>query len=94
MYTEITIKETGEKVTHYTQQYDIGTYIIINHNPALQGGSTLKERDYHIKLRKTVLKANDLISSGTILSYKGKLPLNEFKTINTNNNDKIRDSKK
>jgi len=78
MYTEITIKKLGKIITHVTKQYQVGTYIIINNDPALQGGSTLKERDYHISLRERVLKGGDYITNGTILDYKGKTPINEF----------------
>ena len=68
------------EVTVLTQQYEIGTYFIINNEPSLQGSSPLKERDYHIKIRKKILNNNDILIDGTILDYKGKLKLNEFKT--------------
>lgn len=83
MFTEITIKETGGVITHVTQQYKVGTYIIINNDPALQGTSAFKERDYHITLRKKVLKGGDLITNGTLLDYKGKVPINEFTVFKT-----------
>jgi len=79
MYTKIQITNTKKIHTFATQQYEVGTYVIIDSNPALQSGVTIKERDYHIKIRRKVLKNKDSIIDGTILDYNGKLLINDFK---------------
>jgi len=85
MFTEIQNKDNSI-TSIVTQQYAVGTYIIINNNPTLQGSSPKKERDYHIYLRRKVLKNKDLIINGTILDYNGKLPLNDFVKCENNIN--------
>jgi len=79
MYTKIQITNTKKIHTFVTKQYEVGTYVIIDNDPALQGGVTIKERDYHIKIRKETLKNKDSIIDGTILDYNGKFPINDFK---------------
>lgn len=77
MYTKIEIN--GTIIEHVTQQYTIGTYIIINNDPSLQGSSQLTEEKYHLQLRKKVIKDKDAkLIGGTILNYTGELPINNF----------------
>lgn len=79
MHTKIRVKETGRIIQHVTQQYEVGTYIIIDNNPRLQGAVTTKETQYHIALRKKVLKSDAVeLSGGTLIDYSGKEPINEF----------------
>ena len=80
MYTEITFPD-GSKETHTTEQYEIGTYLIINNDASRQGSVGVKEPAYHLSLRKKVLKAKDKgvkLTGGSILSYSGKEPVNTF----------------
>lgn len=76
MFTKALIKDKEYNIV--TQQYITSTYIIINNDPQLQDGSRLKERDYHIKIRKKILKNNDKLIDGTIIKYKGKAKINTF----------------
>lgn len=78
MFTKIKNKE-GKELNVVTKQYEIGLYIIINNNPALQGSSLLKEEAYHKRLRIKVIKSGDTLVDGTIIPYKGrKYNINNF----------------
>jgi len=78
MFTKIKTKE-GKEFSIVTQQYVVGTYVIINNNPALQFGVKIPEEKYHLKIRTEALKNGDTLLAGSILTYNGKLPINEFK---------------
>jgi hypothetical protein len=77
MYTTIKC-ETGETFNHVTQQYEIGTYFIVNSNPRYQGYYPGKERDYHIKVRKKAVEHGNDIIAGNYIHYKGKTNINPF----------------
>lgn len=78
MFTKIKTKE-GETLHFNSKQYEIGTYIIINNNPACQLTSSLKEEKFHIKLRIEAIKNSDTLVDGTIIPYKGrKYNINNF----------------
>jgi hypothetical protein len=71
------IKEPdGTETNIVTQEYEVGTYIIINNDPSLQSGSVLKEIPYHIKIRKAALKQGASIISGTYIPGKFKQNIN------------------
>lgn len=42
----------GDETSIVTQQYEIGTYFIINNDSARQGGSHLDEKEFHEMIRK------------------------------------------
>lgn len=75
MFTEITASD-GTITNIVTQEYEVGTYIIVNNNAQLQGGTTLKEIPYHIKLRKKALKRGDKITKGSYIKGKFKQDIN------------------
>lgn len=78
MFTTIKTKE-GKELNFVTQQYELGLYIIVNNDPALQGSSLLKEEIYHKQLRIKAIKAGDTLVDGTIIPYKGrKYNINNF----------------
>lgn len=75
-----TILEIDNKeVSFVTQQYEMGTYFIINNDPSMQGGSKKKEKDYHISIRRKAIKSNINILRGTIFDHNGKIEVNKFK---------------
>ncbi len=76
MYTQIEIDNTIHSFV--TQQYNVGTYIIVDNNPALQSCINKNELNFHIDLRKTALKHKDILVNGTHLDYNGKLLINKF----------------
>ena len=79
MYTNIKTKE-GKESHIVTQHYEIGTYVMINNDPASQFRSHLQEKDFHIKVRKDAIKNGDTIVNGTIIEYKDKVNINPFNT--------------
>jgi len=80
MLTNI-IDSEGRELSFLTQYYStMGTYFIINNNPAMQGGSKLDENKFHVQLRIKTLKSGGTIVSGNVLDYKGKYEINKFKT--------------
>lgn len=76
MYTIIkTRQKEDEKSTtieFVTQQYETGTYLIINKDPSQQTVLETKEKDFHIDVRRTAIEENDMIIAGTILTGKMK----------------------
>lgn len=78
MFTKIYNNKTNKEISIVTQQYEIGTYIIINNDPMLQGTTILKEEQYHKKIRISAIKNNDIIISGSILNCKSKYKINNF----------------
>jgi len=68
MFTVLKTKN-GDLLNFVTQQYEIGTYIIINNDPSMQGGTLLKEVDYHKKLRRNAIKSGDIIEDGTFILF-------------------------
>jgi hypothetical protein len=79
MFTKILTKE-GEELNFVTQQYSVGTYVIINNDPSKQFGVDMKEDEYHKKLRITCIKGGDTLVGGTELTLKSKFPINKFQT--------------
>lgn len=77
MYTKILTKE-GKELNVVTQQYSVGTYVIINNDPSMQFGVDKKEDEYHKKLRITCIKGGDTLIGGSILDVKSKFPINTF----------------
>lgn len=65
-----------------TQQYESGTYVIINNNPSKQFGSLLYENEYHVGIRLRCLANGGTILNGSIVEYSGEQNLNDFKEIN------------
>lgn len=79
MYTILFDPKHGQ-LRFDTQQYEIGTYVIINNNTKYQGAVDKKEIDYHISIRKKCIKKGGYIIEGNIIeNYKGKFPINNFK---------------
>jgi hypothetical protein len=68
-------------LTFTTQQYDIGTYVIINGDPAKQFASKLNENEYHCKIRLRCLKRGGKILNGDFVKYKGKAALNKLEEL-------------
>lgn len=61
MITTIKTKEGKEEI-HKTQEYLLGTYVIVNDNVSFQRVVSETELEYHKDLRKRVLKAGDEFS--------------------------------
>lgn len=82
-----TIYDTKRKQTDsiVTQQYEVGTYMIINNDHALQGVCDDNEEIVHKKIRIKAIKLSNIITSGTVLSCKSKYAINDFKTIEDEN---------
>jgi hypothetical protein len=59
-YTTIKTKE-GEKINFTTQQYEVGTYCIINNDPSQQFGIDENEIKFHKKIQKQAKKNGDVI---------------------------------
>ena len=80
MYTKIKTKG-GVILEFVSQQYEVGTYFIINNNSKLQGTSSLKEEDFHKKVRKSFLKTGGILLDGTYIEVKrkSKYDINDFK---------------
>lgn len=79
MFTKIKT-ESGTEL-HTTQQYAMGTYLIIDNDPNFQCMLTCDEIAYHIKLRQKVLKDKkgaSIINGIIIESYRGKYSINSF----------------
>lgn len=68
------INSDNKKVKCITKQYEIGTYVAFYNENGFDGQCTsnLSERDFHIKLRKEILKNKQRLIDGTILNYKSK----------------------
>lgn len=80
MYTKIKTKD-GQILNVTTQQYIVGTYVIINNDPSKQFGVNEPEEKFHLKVRKKSLKLGDKLIGGSILDYNGKLPINKFEEV-------------
>lgn len=78
MYTKFkNISGVIVKIT--TQQYAVGLYVFISINDKKgQFVSDMKERYFHIKLRKECLDNKGIILDGDIIQYKGKYNINKF----------------
>lgn len=72
MYS-ILINSAGVETTFTTQQYMVGTYIIVNNDPRLQSSTQLPEETFHIKIRTKCLKDGGTIKSGSFVNSKNKL---------------------
>ena len=79
MITIIHDNKYDKELSFVTQQYQIGTYVIVNNDPKLQFGVNCKEEEYHKKLRIKAIKMGDDIISGSILTCRSKYPINKFK---------------
>lgn len=79
MFTNIYNGKTVDTIV--TQQYEVGVYIIINNNPAMQGGSSLPEETVHKNLRIAAIKRKHVIVGGTILKCRSNYPINVFTNI-------------
>ena len=79
MITVIHDNKINKDISFVTQQYEVGTYVIINNDPAMQFGISIKEEEYHKKIRIKAIKVGYTIISGSILSCKSKYPINQFK---------------
>ena len=78
MYTKIKDVANNKELTFVTQQYEIGTYCIINNDPSQQFGLDVKEEIFHKDLRIDVIKNGDQILKGSFLNVKTKYPINIF----------------
>ena len=81
MYTKIRTKN-GDELNVTTQQYIVGTYVIINNDPACQFGVKTEENKYHLDIRKRALKNGDTISGGSIIMIEGKKIPENVNTFN------------
>lgn len=81
MYTKIKAKD-GKETLFLTQQYEVGTYCIINNDPGKQFGVDEKEDVFHIGIRKKVIKMGDTLLAGTFIpvKVKSKFDINKFET--------------
>lgn len=80
MYTKIKTTD-GKTLNVTTQQYIVGTYVIINNDPSQQFGINESEEKFHLSIRKKCLKSGDKLVGGSILDYNGKLPINKFEEV-------------
>lgn len=80
MYTNIRTQD-GKTLNITTQQYQVGTYVIVNNDPSQQFGINDPEEKFHLKIRKNCIKNGDTLVSGSILDYNGKLPINTFENV-------------
>lgn len=48
----VIIDDDNEEHEIVTQQYQVGLYVIIDHDPAQQFGLDIEEKEYHRKLRE------------------------------------------
>lgn len=71
MYTKIKAKD-GKETLFLTQQYEIGTYCIIDNDPGKQFGVDEKEEVFHAGIRKKVIKMGDTLLAGSFIPVKGK----------------------
>lgn len=80
MFTKYQNKD-GTIFSVVSQQYQVGTYFIVNNDSRLQGGSDLKEEDFHKDLRKNLLKSGKTLLDGSyiVVEKKGKYDINNFK---------------
>lgn len=81
MFTKYQDIHSKKIYTVITQQYEVGTYFIVNGNSELQGFSELTEEEFHKKLRKDILKRGDILLAGNLilLHRKSKYNINDFK---------------
>ena len=77
MFTKILTKE-GMELNFVTQQYNVGTYVIINNDPSMQFGVDKKEDVYHKEIRIQCIKGGDTLVGGSLLTLKTKYPINTF----------------
>ena len=78
MYTKFK-DVSGVIVKVTTQQYAVGLYVFTTIGDKIsQFGSDVKERDFHINIRKKCLNTGGVLLDGTIIPYKGKLNINKF----------------
>ena len=61
LYTKI-IEKDGSITTINTQEYIIGTYVIINNDLSKQFGVEEREIDYHTRIRKLAIENGAKIS--------------------------------
>ena len=66
-----------------TQQYETGTYVIINNDPSRQFRSPLYENEYHVGIRLRCISTGGTILNGSIVEYSGECNLNDFMCDNT-----------
>jgi hypothetical protein len=78
MFTKVKLKD-GTIDYIASQQYSIGTYIIINNDSSKQFGVDDEEKIFHKKIRISILKDGGCILNGTFLNLKSKYPINDFK---------------
>lgn len=48
----VIVGDDNKEHTIVTQQYQVGLYVIIDHDPAQQFGLDIEEKEYHRKLRE------------------------------------------
>jgi len=80
MWTKLQDPEEGI-LEFNTQQYKIGTYVIINSNPTKQFTTSLNENEYHCRIRLQCLKRGGKILNGNNVIYKGNALLNRFEEL-------------
>jgi hypothetical protein len=80
MYTKIKRTDDGKEFIFLTQQYEVGTYCIVNSDPSQQFGVQVKEEKFHADLRKKAIKHGDKVLAGSILPApkKSKYDINKF----------------
>lgn len=77
MYTTIKTKE-GDKVNFLTLQEETTLYLLINHNVDNKFVMDEPENTVHFNLRKEALERGDTLIAGSIVQYRGELPINKF----------------
>lgn len=80
MWTKLNDPEYGVLDIN-TQQYETGTYVIINNDPSKQFNSLLYENEYHVGIRLRCLANGGTILNGSIVEYSGEQNLNDFKEL-------------
>ena len=81
MWTKLKDNEHGVLDIN-TQQYAIGTYVIVNSDPSKQFCSPLYENEYHVGIRLRCLANGGTILNGSIVKYDGEQNLNNFEELN------------
>lgn len=81
MWTKLNDPQYGV-LTINTQQYESGTYVIVNGDPSKQFCSPLYENEYHVGIRLRCISTGGTILNGSIVEYSGERNLNDFKEIN------------
>lgn len=77
MWTKLNDPEHGVLDIN-TQQYENGTYVIINSDPSKQFCSPLYENEYHVGIRLRCISTGGTILNGSIVKYNGEQDLNNF----------------